>query len=397
MLPVMDQLIIEYQPIGFLQQFGEKVGEIVGLGKAHIVDRPIAGLTVSFPVRGKNRIYGKYGVDFKHNGEFAYVHYTGYHPLYPELKGLPITKALFYRPGSDRDERSGSKRGVIFPGFMEVLNENEGNETHLSDLDIPEDLSKRVKVRRNNTLAPYADANCDVYYDIILQKDGVEIPLGYVVGRSRKVRNMRHPHDKNAIHPYYTPFVESGASDEDRLVEFKKFRPFLNLREKDDEASIKLEKQVMDYILADLSSQGFLWAFYSNLRGEKQFDGSQFKQILNDFSPDIMSPAILAYFTRLSDLPSSRRGLTNGKHCIFDFAEGKPNLNLGPVEISELCRGLATEDLDVLSEYLNLDLPEETIKFLSSKLASAFLRDGFQKNAQTAREVIARLKSLVVR
>lgn len=86
--------------------------------------------------------------------------------------------------------------------------------------------------------------------------------------------------------------------------------------------------------------------------------------------------------------------VTSESRQLIDFLTGKPKLNLGLVQVSDLCSRISESDLSSLADSLNL--PEEgVIGFLASRLTSAFIRDRFQKNADVAIEVIARLKEKI--
>jgi len=88
----IDELVLENQPLGFLEQLGKSLGKIVGLGE-HQVKQGHKRIWITIPVRSADDVLGNYTIKVSEN-ELLVV-YNGYHPLangYLELFANKISK-----------------------------------------------------------------------------------------------------------------------------------------------------------------------------------------------------------------------------------------------------------------------------------------------------------------
>jgi len=288
--------------------------------------------------------------------------------------------------------------------------------------------SGNVMVRRNDFLHGHAHliggASCDIHYDVTYSPHdratdrSEQLPIGHVAVVEWTLRPNYTPQDVFEKVVYsggnlYKALVGEGAEDKDKVAHLNLFYPLWNAgvqqkvegeagmyrRYRDIDRGLveKFIPPVMDDVLTDLKSQGFSWVYFGTLtdfelaqtRGlEKRHN---FKTGTSHYGPPWYARYGPPWYADLRNLALDTRLTPHDTNHIIDFALGKPNLNLGLVQISDLYKRLTKLDLDALAESLGIETGK-VIGFLSERLVSALVRNDFQKSTQTALETVERLK-----
>lgn len=390
----LEKLVFVYQPISFLRQFEELIGGPVGLEDYEEVPTIPPYFSLRQTVRGEHKEYGRYYLNFAREdqpqkplqrGELSHLEYSGWHPLPGE--DVFLYAGCFGNDYARRDRNP----NIVFPGLIKNP-ERIPNKIKIRTFPIlteppifMEEISpQRVKVRRNDSLGNHGHiggASCEIHYDVTVETDKGEVPLGYVAIVPRTVQSLSVARD------IYDALVDNGADNADGVVHFNLFHPFWNTRDRYREVIQRVGNHVIDQLASELKLQGFSWGYGLFT----DFEQAQFLGSDERYMPKRTSPHGV-FYTKLSDLTSGGRLLTQyERRDLIDFTVGKPNLNLGLIEISEICKRLTKEDLAVLSDSLNL-AEEQIVQLLAGRLSNVFLRSDFQKSAQTARETIEKLK-----
>ena len=421
-----DNWMMQYQPLGFLEQLGEVLGEYVGLKY-----NPYSGFYYEGGVENARyltavvvapRVWrrGCYTIVLAENSDSVdRIHFFGSHPLVPDKENIRLEAV--YRNG--RFERMDDYSDIVFPGLIGHDSIQQTAFTIFSlpkiDIDLGEVSPQRVYVVRNAGLergnhSHIPDGTCDIHYDVVLQRDTGEIPLGYVsvVLQDPERFNTRYMSD------FYEQLRRDGFSDGDMIPMSNWFEAAYNLydlwKEGDRDAGFligRIGENVLGDILGDLKAEGFKGFRFGSLA---EFEKAQVSRIWTTYNFNRNDRFLYASLAGIEPVPMQRiyyhhnsgwdhvvesrnaasKGLTSDQRTLLiEFAKGKPNLNLGPTQISDLYRSMTPRDVQDLAESLGMN-GEGVSQFLSERLASALLRGDFQASPGEAREIIERLRRL---
>ncbi len=152
---------------------------------------------------------------------------------------------------------------------------------------------------------------------------------------------------------------------------------------------------VMQHVLSEAKRKGYSKATLHAEARERKHLADYISGLHYSYEPACDEPvigAMRAYFIDLSGFEERELSYPDMRRLI-GFLAGKPNMNLGIVDISQLCMKLGTMGVAEISEYTGAD-PEDTLAFLSDRLASVYMQD-FQTSPERARELIEELRGKI--
>ena len=197
--------------------------------------------------------------------------------------------------------------------------------------------------------------------------------------------------DMAGMDDFYQLLIRDGASPQDTYVELSLWYNEKYVSPSHAKIGNRAEYAIFDTLLKHPTIQDFTWAFvfldsinkpgfadFKKKYGFKMADGYSWSEEDN----------LLQYYTNFQPISSPRAS------ALVAYLEGRPNLNLGVIELQEAVRKLNTRDASFLQNALAVN-DSGLVDLLSGRIVDEYLRHTFQVSVYDAQQTLAQLSGML--